>query len=190
MRGRTTNWIVHVATTGSGEAKAQSLPAAPMPTSSCAAPASSKKVTVTWAAVAHATGYAIYQSNTTANGTYTLQTTVTVLTWTSAALATGNYWYEVVTNIGTNWASAQIGSDHAAHHQQLDLRVRRLARRMVVGAGARRVVEVGIRRPRPLGPIPVGGGQPEHLRHVGQQGGGIASAALGAEVHVVELPDA
>ena len=103
----TTNWIVHVATTGSGEAKAQALPAAPTPTSSCAAPASSKKVTVTWAAVAHATGYAIYQSNTTANGTYTLQTTVTVLTWTSAALATGNYWYEVVTNIGTNWASAK-----------------------------------------------------------------------------------
>ena len=42
-----------------------------------------------------------------ATGTYTLQTTVTTLTWTSAALATGSYWYEVVTNIGTNWASAK-----------------------------------------------------------------------------------
>ncbi len=103
----TPNWIVHVATTGSGEAKAQALPAAPTPTSSCAAPATGKKVTVAWAAVTHATGYAIYQSNTTATGTYTLQTTVTALTWTSAALATGNYWYEVVTDIGTNWASAK-----------------------------------------------------------------------------------
>jgi hypothetical protein len=32
---------------------------------------------------------------------------VTALTWTSATLATGSYWYEVVTNIGTNWASAK-----------------------------------------------------------------------------------
>lgn len=91
---------------GSGEAKAQALPAAPTPSSACASPASGKKVTVTWPAVAHATGYAIYQSNTTATGTYTLQTTATTVTWTSAALASGNYWYEVVTDIGTNWASA------------------------------------------------------------------------------------
>jgi hypothetical protein len=101
------NWTVGLKTGGSGEAKAQALPAAPSPISSCATPATGKKVTVTWAAVTHATGYAIYQSNTTATGTYTLQTTVTTLTWTSAALATGNYWYEVVTNIGTNWASAK-----------------------------------------------------------------------------------
>ena len=62
---------------------------------------------MTWAAITHATGYGVYQSTTTATGTYTLQTTVTTLTWTSAALATGSYWYEVVTNIGTNWASAK-----------------------------------------------------------------------------------
>ena len=49
----------------------------------------------------------VYQSTTTATGTYTLQTTVTTTTWTSAALATGSYWYEVVTDIGTNWASAK-----------------------------------------------------------------------------------
>jgi len=103
----TPNWIVHVATTGSGEAKAQALPAAPTPTSACASPATGKKVTVTWAAVTHATGYAIDQSNTTATGTYTLQTTVTTLTWTGAALATGHYWYEVMTKLGTNWASAK-----------------------------------------------------------------------------------
>ena len=75
--------------------------------SACAIPTSGKKVNVSWAAITHATAYAIYQSNTTATGTYTLQTTVTTTTWTSAALATGNYWYEVVANIGTNWASAK-----------------------------------------------------------------------------------
>ena len=103
----TANWTVGLKTGGSGEAPAQGLPAAPVATSACASPASGKKVAVTWAAITHATGYAIYQSNTTATGTYTLQTTVTTLTWTSAALATGSYWYEVVTNIGSNWASAK-----------------------------------------------------------------------------------
>jgi hypothetical protein len=101
------NWAVKVATVNSGEAKAQALPSAPVPTSACASPASGKKVTVTWAAITHATGYGVYQSNTTATGTYTLQTTVTTTSWTSAALATGSYWYEVVANIGSNWASAK-----------------------------------------------------------------------------------
>jgi hypothetical protein len=83
------------------------LPVAPTATSACATPTSGKKVTVSWAAVTHATGYAIYQSTTTATGTYTLQATVTTATWTSATLATGSYWYEVVTDIGTNWAGAK-----------------------------------------------------------------------------------
>jgi hypothetical protein len=103
----TANWTVGLKTGGSGEAHAQALPVAPTATSACATPTSGKKVTVSWAAITHATGYAIYQSNTTATGTYTLQTTVTTTTWTSAALVTGSYWYEVVTNIGTNWASAK-----------------------------------------------------------------------------------
>jgi fibronectin type 3 domain-containing protein len=101
------NWTVHVATVNSGEAKAQALPSAPTATSACATPTSGKKVTVTWTAVTHATGYGVYQSNTSATGTYTLQATVTTTSWTSAALATGNYWYEVVANIGSNWASVK-----------------------------------------------------------------------------------
>jgi hypothetical protein len=103
----TANWTVGLNTGGSGEAHAQALPAAPAATSACASPASGKKVTVSWASITHATGYAVYQSNTTATGTYTLQTTVTTTTWTSATLATGSYWYEVVTDIGTNWSSAK-----------------------------------------------------------------------------------
>jgi hypothetical protein len=103
----TANWTVGLKTGGSGEAHAQALPVAPTATSACATPTSGKKVTVSWAAVTHATGYAIYQSTTTATGTYTLQATVTTATWTSATLATGSYWYEVVTDIGTNWAGAK-----------------------------------------------------------------------------------
>jgi hypothetical protein len=105
--GASANWTVGLKTGGSGEAHAQALPVAPAATSACAAPTSGKKVTVSWTAVTHATGYAIYQSTTTATGTYTLQATVTTATWTSATLATGSYWYEVVTDIGTNWAGAK-----------------------------------------------------------------------------------
>ena len=68
------NWAVHVAAVNSGEAHAQALPTAPTPTSACTSPASAKTVKVSWTAVTHATAYAVYQSNTTATGTYTLQT--------------------------------------------------------------------------------------------------------------------
>jgi hypothetical protein len=103
-----TNWIVHVATVNSGEAHAQALPAASTPTSACTSPASAKTVKVSWTAVTHATAYAVYQSNTTATGTYTLQTSgVTATSWTTAALTTGDYWYEVVADIGSNWAGAK-----------------------------------------------------------------------------------
>jgi hypothetical protein len=103
----TANWTVHVATVNSGEALAQALPTAPTATSACASPASSKIVTVSWAAITHATTYGVYQSTTSATGTYTLQATVSTTSWTSAALATGDYWYEVIANIGSNWASTK-----------------------------------------------------------------------------------
>ncbi len=101
------NWAVHVATVNSGEAHAGALPTTPTATSACAGPASSKIVTVSWAAITHATTYGVYQSNTSATGTYTLQTSVSTTSWTSTALATGDYWYEVIANIGSNWASAK-----------------------------------------------------------------------------------
>jgi hypothetical protein len=103
----TANWTVSLALGSAGEARAQALPAAPTASSACASPASGRKVTVTWAAITHATNYDVYQATTSATGTYTLQATVTVATWTSAALAAGHYWYEVVANIGTNWSSAK-----------------------------------------------------------------------------------
>ena len=104
-----TNWVVHVATTNSGEAHAQALPAAPAsPTSACTSPASAKTVKVSWTAVTHATDYAVYESTTTVGGTYTLvMSGVTATSWTTGVLATGNYWFEVLADVGTNWASAK-----------------------------------------------------------------------------------
>jgi hypothetical protein len=107
----TANWTVHVATVNSGEAQAQALPAAPTATSACTSPASAKTVKVSWVAITHATAYAVYQSTTTATGTYTLQTSgVTALSWTTAALTTGDHWYEVVADMGSNWVSAKSGA--------------------------------------------------------------------------------
>jgi len=106
----TANWAVHVATTNSGEAHAQALPAAPASaTATCAAPTTSKTVTVTWSAVTHATAYAVYESTTTATGTYTVVASgVATTTWTSGTLTAGtHYWFEVLADVGTNWASVK-----------------------------------------------------------------------------------
>ncbi len=104
-----TNWVVHVATTNSGEAHAQALPAAPAsPAAACTSPASAKTVKVSWSAVTHATAYDVYESTTTATGTYTLvMSGVTATSWTTGVLGTGNYWFEVLAAVGTNWASAK-----------------------------------------------------------------------------------
>lgn len=100
------NWSVHVASVNSGEAKAQALPTAPTATATCSTPSSARTIVVSWGAITHATNYGVYQS-TTVSGTYTLQTTVTTTSWTTAVLAANTYFYEVVANIGTNWASAK-----------------------------------------------------------------------------------
>lgn len=107
----TTNWLVVLAAGSSGEAQAKALPAAPgAVTATCNAPTTSKVIKVTWSAVTNATNYAVYQATSTSStpGTYSKVTTVTTTSWTSGTLTAGtNYWYEVVTTIGTNWAGAQ-----------------------------------------------------------------------------------
>ncbi len=103
-------WLVHVASGSSGEAHAQALPSAPAGVSAaCAAPTSAKTIKVSWSAVAHATTYSVYDSTTSASGTYNLIANgVTATSWTSGSLSNNtNYWFEVVANIGSNWASAK-----------------------------------------------------------------------------------
>jgi fibronectin type 3 domain-containing protein len=103
-----TSWIVVLHAASAGEGRAQALPATPTSVAaSCPAPTTSKTIKVAWNAVTHATSYSIYDSTTSATGTYTLVTSVTTTSWTSGILATGNYWYEVTASIGTNWASAK-----------------------------------------------------------------------------------
>src|SRR5271155_5495494 len=89
------NWVVHVAAVNSGEAHAQGLPSAPAaPTAACTSPASARTVKVSWTAVTHATTYAVYESTTTAGGTYNLvMSGVATTSWTTGVLSTGHYFF-------------------------------------------------------------------------------------------------
>lgn len=104
------NWLVQVAAGSKGEGHASILPAAPTSTAaSCAAPTTSKTIKVTWNAVTHATTYSVYDSTTSAGGTYSLIASgVSTTSWTSGALTSGtNYWFEVVAIVGSHWASVK-----------------------------------------------------------------------------------
>ncbi len=105
-----TSWALTVRTASSGETYAQSLPVAPTGiTATCAAPTTSKTIRVGWTAAIHATSYTIYRATTSANGTYTqVATGISGTSWTSGSLTSAtNYWYEVVTKVGSNWISVR-----------------------------------------------------------------------------------
>lgn len=98
-------WTVALHAGSHAEAQAQAAPVAPTGvTATCVAPASKKEVSVTWGAVSHASEFEVLQSLNGAG--YASVTTLTASAWTSSALATGTYSYEVETQIGTNWASS------------------------------------------------------------------------------------
>ena len=99
-----------LAASSKGEAHAQALPSAPTGVSAaCAAPTTSKTIKVSWSAVTHATNYSVYDSTTSATGTYSLVASgVATTSWTSGTLITGtHYWFEVTVTVGSNWASAK-----------------------------------------------------------------------------------
>jgi hypothetical protein len=79
------------------------------PAASCNAPVTSKTIEVTWSAVTHATTYSVYDSTTSATGTYSLLASgVATTSWTSGTLGGGTrYWFEVVANVGSNWSSVK-----------------------------------------------------------------------------------
>lgn len=76
-----TTWVVHLASSA-GMARTQGLPPAPTAVAAaCTAPITSTTIKVTWSSVTHATAYSVYEST--------------------------NYWFEVLVNTGSNWASAK-----------------------------------------------------------------------------------
>ena len=105
-----TNWMVTLHTASSAEAHSQTVPSAPTGvTAACNAPTSTKTIKVSWTAVAHATTYTVYDSTTSATGTYTsVATGVATTSWTSGTLTAGtHYWFEVTVSVGSNWTSTK-----------------------------------------------------------------------------------
>jgi len=75
-------------------------------------------VKVTWNAVAHASGYTVWESTTSASTAYSVAASgITATSWVSGSLATGSYWFETSAAIGTNWT----GSNSTASTQRIIL---------------------------------------------------------------------
>jgi hypothetical protein len=98
-------WSTSAAAGSRGQSTAQPAPAAPAtPTATCVS-SLGNTVNVSWTAVAHATSYTVLQATASAAGPYTVVATLAATSWTSGALASGSYWFQVTAKIGTNWTS-------------------------------------------------------------------------------------
>jgi cellulose 1,4-beta-cellobiosidase len=99
-----TNWVPTLHASSAGQAQARGVPAAPTGATAACTSSSAKTVKVSWTAVTRATSYTMYDTTTSASGTYTSAATgVTTTSWTSGTLSAANYWFEVAAYAGTNW---------------------------------------------------------------------------------------
>jgi hypothetical protein len=105
------NWSNPLASASAGEAQAVALPVAPAGLAAACVSATGSKITVIWIAVSHASSYTIYDSTTSATSGYSVVLSgVTGTSWTSGSLASGNYWFEVSSSVGTNWSGPSSGT--------------------------------------------------------------------------------
>jgi hypothetical protein len=101
--GASTDWIVAVNSGNSGQAQAFNLPPAPVATATCSSLVLGS-VVITWSAVTPSSSYTVYESTTSATGTYSvIASGVTGLTYTQSGLL-GNYWFKVSASVGSFWA--------------------------------------------------------------------------------------
>jgi hypothetical protein len=110
------SWTTPLRSASSGQSRARSLPSPPTGViASCAAPSTSRTVTVTWTPVPNAGSYTVYQSKTSATTGYTTAATgVTGTAWTSGNLTAATYWFQVSALIGTKWVSAHSAASNQA----------------------------------------------------------------------------
>ena len=100
------DWPVQIG--GSGAlARAGTAPQPPSGvTAVCGTGLLADTITVSWSAVAGAPSYTVYQSTTSATSGYAPAASgIAATSWTSPALGTATYWYEVTSVIGTYWQS-------------------------------------------------------------------------------------
>jgi hypothetical protein len=100
------SWVDTLASGSSGQDPGLSLPSAPVSVVAACTSPTGKTIKITWAALALATSYSVYQSKTSASTGYSLATSgVTATSWTTGTLSNGTYWFEVAGYLGTNWVS-------------------------------------------------------------------------------------
>jgi hypothetical protein len=112
VAGRTSagasTWSPAIGAASHGQGQGGGLPGTPTGVSATCVAANQQKITISWAASAHATSYTVYDSTTSATGTYTaLASGIATTSWTSGTLTAGNYWFKIVAQAGTNWVSAK-----------------------------------------------------------------------------------
>ena len=99
-------WPVSISGSNGGESHSSGLPSAPSAPSVACTSGLSDTVKVSWDTVATASTYDVHDATSAAGGPYSLAASgVTTTSWTSGALASGNYWFEVTAFEGTNWQS-------------------------------------------------------------------------------------
>lgn len=108
--GAATPWAVAVGSSGA-QAQSRGLPGTPGGvTASCAGTVLNPKAVVSWSAVTQAGSYSVLESTTSSTSGFAAVASVTTLTWTSATLGTGTFWFRVTASIGTNWTGPQSAS--------------------------------------------------------------------------------
>jgi cellulose 1,4-beta-cellobiosidase len=101
------NWALALSAGSKAQAQAAPAPGAPGGAAAACVSASGKDVTVTWSAVAGASSYTVYDSTTSATGTYTSKAAGQTGTSWTGTLTNGHYWFEVAAYQGTHWTSAK-----------------------------------------------------------------------------------
>jgi hypothetical protein len=100
-------WAIAIGAASRAEAQAQGAPATPTGVTATCTSSIQTTVNISWSAVIHATTYTVYVSTTSSTtGFSSLATGIVGTSWTSAPLATGNYWFEAAAYEGSQWASA------------------------------------------------------------------------------------
>jgi hypothetical protein len=105
-------WAASLQSGSKGLAQAQPLPNPPSPITATCSGLVGNAIIVSWPAVAHAASYTVYQA-TTANGQYTVVTTVSASPATAGGLALGTFFYKVTATVGATWVSAQSAASNS-----------------------------------------------------------------------------
>lgn len=103
------SWVVPLASSNGSEARAAGPPPTPQGvTAACVT--LQPRITIAWSAAAGATSYVVLESTTSASGPFSVVGTAAGTQLTTSALAVGNYWFAVESQLGADWVSAASSS--------------------------------------------------------------------------------